>query len=227
MANRFNVATATDAAAAGCVVPPGMPAALLTEDRALSSMDKVKPDRLVADTSDPVVARIAAARGGDEGALEDLIRQYQNRVARFVVSKIGHQDDFEDVCQIIFVKMVLSLKELKNANVFEPWLFRIARNACTDHLRRRQWRRLFVPFAPEHESVPAADPGGVETGVRAFESALQTLPGAQRELIGLLRDKDWSYEELAQITKSTVPSVKARLFRARSRLRELLAGKES
>lgn len=83
---------------------------------------------------------IARARVDDQDAMEQIIRAYQGRVAAMVISIIGDDDDWEDVCQQIFVKMILGLRRLKATEMFEPWLFRIARNSSFDHLRRRHAR---------------------------------------------------------------------------------------
>ena len=64
--------------------------------------------------------------------------------------------------QMVFVKMVRALGRLKAPDQFESWLFRLARNTCIDHLRRQKLRRIFIPFAPEHENVPEPD-GSVDT----------------------------------------------------------------
>ena len=175
-------------------------------------------------TNEPAIGvrlHVDAARNGDEQALEKVIRYYQDRVARFIVSIVGRDADYEDLCQLTFVKMSLALPKLRSVDIFEGWLFRIARNVCMDHLRRLKWRRVFVPFTREHEQVADAEPEDPGQ-YRAFESALVQLPSDQRELIALLRERDWSYAQLAEITGSTVSAVGTRLFRARSNLRKLL-----
>jgi len=167
-------------------------------------------------------ALVLSAREGDRKALEELIRCNQERVARFVVSIVGRDADYEDLCQTVFVKMALGLPRLKTPETFDAWLFRIARNVCMDHLRRLGWRRMFVPFLREHEEVAARDDvGGYSIG--AFEDALKSLPPEQREIIGLMRDGEWSYRDLARITGSSVSAVAMRLFRARARLRKILS----
>lgn len=175
----------------------------------------------IAEPAGGIRSRVEAARRGDERALEEVIRTYQDRVARFIVSLVGRDADYEDLCQLTFVKMSLALPKLRSVDIFEGWLFRIARNVCMDHLRRLKWRRVFVPFTREHEEVPLEEPD--DPGLyRAFESALSRLPSDQRELIALLRERDWSYAQLAEITRSSVSAVGTRLFRARSNLRKLL-----
>ena len=191
--------------------------------RATRSASRTRNDLRLPDRADFALlrAQIEASREGYRRALEEVIRHYQDRVAGFIISIVGRESDYEDLCQTAFVKMAFALPKLRSPEIFEPWLFRIARNVCIDHLRRLRWRRIFVPFTREHEQVSVEEP---EDGTRttAFETALRQLPAEQRELIGLLRERDWSYEELAEITNSSVSAVGTRLFRARARLRKLL-----
>jgi RNA polymerase sigma-70 factor (ECF subfamily) len=172
-----------------------------------------------------IIERIAAARAGDEEALEQVIRHYQDRVAGYVIALIGRNGaDLDDLCQIVFLKMALALPRLKSIEVFEPWLFTIARNVCRDYGRRLKFRNLFVPLSRDHEMI-AAPPSPRESHYELgrLESALQALSAAQRELIVLLREREYSYEELARITRSSARAVAGRLFRARARLRKLLS----
>jgi RNA polymerase sigma-70 factor (ECF subfamily) len=176
------------------------------------------------DTAPPQWERILRAQAGDEPALEDLIREYQERVAGFVISRTSEVEQCEDLCQTIFVKMVLALPRLRSPETFEPWLFRIARNVCHDHLRRRRWRRkLFVPFERAHEAVASPAAGEPREGGSAVREAMRHLVPEQRRLVELSIEAPRSYEELARLADSSVPAVKSRLFRARERLRRLLS----
>ena len=169
-----------------------------------------------------VMEKIHAGCGGDRRALEALIRNYQNRVAKFVMSATGDAAHCEDLCQTIFVKMVIALPRLRERERFEPWLFKIALNVCRDHLRwRRGWRRLFVAGESTHETVAAPEPP-VEASGQNIEQALAQLPEQQRKLLQLQLESKASYEDLARLSKSSVSAVKSRLFRARENLREFL-----
>jgi RNA polymerase sigma-70 factor, ECF subfamily len=176
----------------------------------------------------PPVDLIVRARRGDDAALEQLIRGYQRRVGRMVVALIGDDADWPDLCQQIFVKMVHGLTHLKSVELFEPWLFRIVRNACYDHLRHRRSQRFLVRWEPWHNDVPADAPSAHrEAASVELANAIAQLPDDQRELITLLRDRQWSYESLARMTGDSLAAIKSRLFRARRRLRNLMAGAES
>jgi RNA polymerase sigma-70 factor, ECF subfamily len=172
--------------------------------------------------SEDVAELVVRAQDGVESAMEALVYRYQERIAGFVYSLVGRQDAVADLCHNVFVKMIVNIKRLRAAESFEPWLFQIARNVCFDHLRKERLRRIFVPFERKHEQV-AAEPERGDGRLEAFRRALAQLPARQRELIVLLEEKDFSYEELAQITRVSVSAVKSRLFRAREQLRRRLA----
>lgn len=172
--------------------------------------------------SEDLTTLVAQARIGAQDAMEQLVRLYQERVAGFIYSMVGGEELIADLCHNVFVKMIVNLKGLRAAESFEPWLFQIARNVCFDHLRRRRLRRIFVPLSREHEQV-AAQTEMPDSRLEIFRAALRELPPRQRELIVLMQERDFSYEELARITGSSLSSVKSRLFRAREQLRRRLA----
>jgi len=169
---------------------------------------------------------VARAADGERRAVEQLIMLYQQRVARFVIAQTGDAAHYEDLCQTIFVKMVLALPKLRAVDRFEPWLFKIARNVCRDHLRARQgWRKLFVSYDVEHEAVslPESPPDMSET----MQRGIDRLPEAQQALLRLSLEDRKSYEDMAQHMRSSVSSVKSRLHRARENLRALMLTEDS
>jgi RNA polymerase sigma-70 factor (ECF subfamily) len=178
----------------------------------------VSADPLPAET----VVLIERAGSGDRRATELLIGLYQQRVARFVIAETADTAHYEDLCQTVFVKMVLALPRLRAAERFEPWLFQIARNACRDHLRARSgWRRLFVPWAPSHDAADEPEPFA-HADSETLERRMAELPEAQQTILRLSLDGTRSYEDMAKLSGSSVSAVKSRLFRARENLRALL-----
>jgi RNA polymerase sigma factor (sigma-70 family) len=169
-----------------------------------------------------LAATVESARAGDQQAICALIELYQGRVARFVRSMLGDDNELEDVAQATFVKMMLGIERLQSVEIFESWLFKIARNCSLDHLRRRRWRWMFTSWEPRHGEVGAVSHEIEDGRLAQVERALTRLPVDQRELILLMRENDWSYGDLARITGASAASVKSRLFRARNRLRGLL-----
>lgn len=172
------------------------------------------------DSSSPtdLVDLVRRAQNGAESAQRDLILLYQHRVAGFVYAMIGRSDVVEDLTQQVFIKMVRAIGRLHAPAQFESWLFRLARNTCIDHLRRQKLRRIFTPFAPEHENVPEP-PGAVDTEeLDALRHALAQLRPQDRALLALVQEGR-SHAEIAGTLNSSVAAVKARLHRAREQLR--------
>jgi RNA polymerase sigma-70 factor (ECF subfamily) len=170
---------------------------------------------------DDLPSLVAHAQHDSSDAMQTLVARYQDRIAGFVYLLVGQDAELEDLCQTVFIKMIVGLKRLRALERFEPWLFQIARNVCFDHLRKLRLRRLFLPFESRHEQIAAVHESG--SRLEAFKRALTALPPRQRELILLLEDQEWSYEDLARITRSTVSAVKSRLFRARAELKRRMA----
>jgi RNA polymerase sigma-70 factor (ECF subfamily) len=163
--------------------------------------------------------RVRRAQRGDEAAMRELIVSYQRRVAGFAYAVTGRSDSVEDLAQMVFVKMVRSIRGLKAPEQFESWLFRLARNTCIDHLRRQKLRRIFTPFAPEHENLPEP-PGAVDSEeLDALRHALGQLRPKDRALLALVQEGR-SHGEIAATLRTSVAAVKARLHRAREQLRQ-------
>jgi RNA polymerase sigma-70 factor, ECF subfamily len=163
--------------------------------------------------------RVRRAQRGDEVAMRELIVSYQRRVAGFVYAITGRSDSVEDLAQMVFVKMARAVDRLKAPEQFESWLFRLARNTCIDHLRRQKLRRIFTPFAPEHENVPEPEGAVDSEELDALRHALDQLRPKDRALLALVQEGR-SHAEIASTFKTSVAAVKARLHRAREQLRQ-------
>lgn len=162
---------------------------------------------------------VRSAQGGAEGALEEIVFRYRDRIARFVRARLHSDDSIEDICHSVLLSVITGLAGLKDPESFEAWLFRIARNNCFESVRRDRLRRRFVPFEPKHERYMPA-PSKIDEKVEEFKTTIHKMPRSQKQLIMLLLENDWSYEELAGLTDTTVSSVRSRLFRAREFLRQ-------
>ena len=79
---------------------------------------------------------IERARSGDDAAFGQLVSVYRKRILGTISRLIGRPEDVEDVAQDVFLRLYFSLDQLRTAEVFEPWLYRLTVNACYDYLRR-------------------------------------------------------------------------------------------
>jgi RNA polymerase sigma factor (sigma-70 family) len=164
---------------------------------------------------------IAMARNGNPGAFETIVDRYQGRLLGFCRQMLGSTEDAEDVLQEVFVNAFRAMLADEREINLRPWLYRIARNRCLNHLRK--------PRADAQESmdmVPAVEASSTAERVHNREEFRQLLtdvgklPETQRSAL-LLREMDaLSYEEIAQAMDTSVPSVKSLLVRARISLAE-------
>jgi RNA polymerase sigma factor (sigma-70 family) len=164
---------------------------------------------------------IAMVRSGNPGAFETIVDRYQGRLLGFCRQMLGSTEDAEDVLQEVFVNAYKAMLRDEREINLRPWLYRIARNRCLNHLRK--------PTADAQESmdmVPAVEASSTAERVHNREEFRQLLvdvkklPETQRSAL-LLREMDaLSYEEIAAAMETTVPSVKSLLVRARISLAE-------
>lgn len=173
-------------------------------------------------------------RGGRTGALATLFEHHHARVYRFCLRIIGNRQTAEDLVQDVFMRMLKYRATFRDDLAFAPWMFRIARNACTDHLRRvAREGSPYGPGAASIEDLPAADDGAERADddrAELMRRALLSLPLERREVLVLSRYEFKSYEEIAHALGCSVGAVKVRAHRAIKQLREVyvqLAGEGS
>src|SRR3954453_11441089 len=83
---------------------------------------------------------IEKARGGDSAAFNQVVLAYRRRILGTISRLIGRPEDVEDVAQDVFIRLYYSLDQLRTAEVFEPWLYRLTVNAAYDYLRKQRRR---------------------------------------------------------------------------------------
>lgn len=167
----------------------------------------------------------ARARSGDAGAFPELVRRYQDRVYRFLLRLTRSPDDARDLTQDTFMRAYQHLASWKHNAAFRTWLFRIARNAAFDLLRRGK----VVEFVELDEDAPVEDSADgplaaveLRERYRMLEAALARLPTEQREILLLREIEELTYEEIAQVLELNPGTVKSRLARARAALIDMV-----
>src|SRR5688572_18381684 len=164
---------------------------------------------------------IALTRRGHNGAFEALVQRYQPRLLAFCRHMLSSQEDAEDVLQEVFAAAYNALLADERKINARPWLYRIARNRCLNHLRkpRAAGQDSMDVFERDNGTTTAETVHGREE-FRQIVSDVGQLPETQRTAL-LLREIDaLSYDQIAEAMDTTVPSVKSLLVRARVSLAE-------
>lgn len=173
---------------------------------------------------------LQASKTGDAGAFNRLVEHYQTSIYNVALRMVGDSAVAEDITQETFVSAYRALHTFSSGN-FRAWLFRIATNACRDHLRSAQVRRnvsLDGLVESPTFNVASEDESPEDYVVRRelsgfIQESLQTLPEDQRMVLVLVDIQAFSYDEAAQALKTPVGTVKSRLSRAREAMRAALS----
>jgi RNA polymerase sigma factor (sigma-70 family) len=164
---------------------------------------------------------VALIREGHEHAFDVLFDRYHSRLLAFCRNMLRSTEDAEDVLQEVFVKAhAAMLADERHINA-RPWLYRIARNRCLNHLRRPVADGVdTMDVLPSEHGVTTAERVQKREDFRCLVEDVGELPETQRTAL-LLRELDaLSYEEIATAMDTTVPAVKSLLVRARMSLAE-------
>jgi RNA polymerase sigma-70 factor (ECF subfamily) len=183
-------------------------------------------------SDEEVVNRV---RAGDLALYEILMRRYNQRLYRTVRAILREENEIEDILQETYLAAYRNLAEFEERSLFSTWLVRIAVNKALDHLRRRSKVVSLDPKAREGhltENValfnwnsPSEDPelrSARRELARLLEQAIDVLPALFRGVYVLREVEGMSTHETAECLGLELNTVKTRLHRARSLLREHL-----
>lgn len=183
--------------------------------------------------SDPALDDLVhRAQRGELPAFNAIVLRYQDHVFSLVLRMLTHREAAEDVTQEAFVSAWRHIDSFRGGS-FRSWLFTIAANRARDELRKGVRRPTTSLDAarddPDRADIDPPEPGPSPEGVAeqgemraAIEVALAALPPDWREVIVMSDIHGMDYAEIAAATGVALGTVKSRLSRARSRLREVI-----
>jgi len=168
------------------------------------------------------------AKRGDRSAFAELVDKYRDRIYAYLYRMVFDREDALDLAQETFFRVFRNLHNFQLGQPFKPWLYRIACNLAIDHLRKqRDAVSLDAPWNNEDDwflQIADNQPGPEEQHEQQelsqyLAQLVQQLPDSYRSVILLRHAQELSYQEIADILRVPVSTVKTRLFRAREALR--------
>ncbi len=192
------------------------------------AVDVPSPDA-VKDDDQRLIEECLAGR---REAFGELVLRYQDRLFHTLLYVTGAADQAHDVAQDAFVHAFTKLSTFRGESAFYSWLFRIAMNTAVSRKRRDRRMSASLDAAREnagHEPAdghPNAEPShSLEVSERQalVRSALAELSEDYRTVLVLKEMEDLRYEEIAEIVGCPIGTVRSRIHRARSELREKLS----
>lgn len=167
---------------------------------------------------------------GDNGALNILVSRHLKAIYNFVRKHIGDKKEAEDLSQEIFLKAWKNLKKFDRQKKFTVWLFKIARNSCIDHLRRKkisvfsslqkEGREIMGKIADSAES--ASEKAFRQDDKKETEKYLAGLSEDSRAVLLLYYGQEMTFQEIADLMGEPLDTVKSRHRRAILKLRETM-----
>jgi RNA polymerase sigma-70 factor, ECF subfamily len=170
-------------------------------------------------------------QGGDSTAFDEIVRRYKDPLVNFVYHFLGDKIDAEDVVQETFFRVYKKKHLYRNVAKFSTWIYTIAGNLAKTELRRRRRRRVFslsqMGYADKDYDIPdlfMAPDHIVDMGIKekAIHAEIDALPAKFREVVVMRDLQELSYEEISEILKIPIGTVKSRVNRGRLRLQKKL-----
>ena len=177
---------------------------------------------------------IGRCKSGELAAFDELVKRYEKRVFNCALRIAGNYNDAADVAQEAFIRAFHSIQTFRGDAKFATWIYRIVTNVYLDERKKSKAHRTIsldeaieldensvarqiVDDSPTPDEVAES-----KERSRALQRAISTLPDYQRVIVTLYHMQHRSYEEIAEILRLPIGTVKSRLNRARLALAEKL-----
>jgi len=182
---------------------------------------------------------VADLKAGSEPAFALLVAQYSHPVYSLIARSLRDPEAAADVTQDVFVKVFRNISSFHGDSSLRTWIYRIALHEASNQRRwwnrhRRQESELDAPLHNDEGEVFCMADALATSDASPFDraaseelrervvAALRTLPQAFREVVVLREIEGFGYEEIAEMLQLNIGTVKSRLTRGRSALREAL-----
>jgi len=176
---------------------------------------------------------VARHRYGDQRAFEEIYQRYATMVYNLCLRLSRNADQASDLSQEVFLRIFRHLGKFRGGSSLKTWIYRVTLNHCRSRLGRKRPLSLSLTGADGETVHEIPDPrrnpedrAMAESQGRLVEAALAMLPHRFREAVTLRDLEDLSYQEIAEILRVRIGTVRSRIARGRERLRVVLESGE-
>ena len=167
---------------------------------------------------------------GDVQAFNRLVMLYQTKIYNLALNYVKSQEEAKDLAQDIFVTVYRSLPKLREKEKFTSWLYQIAINHCRNRYKKLSRRGYFSNISLDDEESFLQIPGNEEpekslqrkNTINLIRATIDSMGDAEREIINLRDIQELAYDEISEILQIPLGTVKSKLNRARSSLKDRL-----
>jgi len=166
---------------------------------------------------------VRLAREGDERALRGLYDAHVDRVYRLAFRMCGDDDLARDATQAAFIRAFQRLDQFRGDAAFSTWMHRITTSVTLNEIRKSRRHSTRERSLDEGANQPVTGPGRLDPDVRdRLHRAVDALPDIYRTVFVMHDVEGYRHEDIAESLDVAVGTSKARLSRARSKLRDAL-----
>lgn len=161
--------------------------------------------------------------GRQEEAFNGIVDAYTERLYWHIRRFLCSHDDTNDLLQDVFIKIWTALSTFRGESRLYTWIYRIATNEVLNHLRKKRFRALLSLESSEAalEKIIDDDPHFNGTQLqRELHKAIQRLPEKQRIVFSLRYFDEMKYEEISEITGTSVGALKASYHHAYGKVKD-------
>lgn len=169
---------------------------------------------------------IIQIRNGNTNALRFLVDKHKNLVWHMVLRMVNQQEDAEDLCQDVFLRVFREIKKFRGDSKLSTWIASIAYNVCVDYIRKKGREKVFATddltplmrgkISPENTAGNMSR----EELKKMVHHVIAGMPVQYRTVITLYHLQECSYREIEEITGMPEGTVKSYISRAREIIRE-------
>ncbi len=169
---------------------------------------------------------ISAVLNGNQQAYAQIVQRHQTFVFSLVLRYIKSREDAEEVAQDVFVKAYKALADFKGASKFSTWLYTIVTTTCISFLRKKRLETHSLDNEKVFEIIENKDSGMTanqveqKSRIAMVNNAISLLNSDDAGIVTLFYKGEQTLDEIAKILGIEANTVKVRLHRARTRLKE-------
>ena len=166
-----------------------------------------------------------------QSQFEQVVREHQEFVFRTLARLTGRGEHVEDLAQEVFLRLYRGLENFRGDAKLTTWLYRITLNVAQDEWKRRKKEQWNTSFDDPDEGWADRIPGGEgdaeqimsrRQSMTAVNNALGDLSETERAIIVMFHQEECTYEQIAQVLKLPINTVRTHLHRGRQKLKQKL-----
>lgn len=161
---------------------------------------------------------LALVKKGDAQAYQQIVKKYMQTAYYIALGFVHNHQDALDLSQESFIKAFRKIKSFDAGRPFFPWFYRILKNLCIDHFKRIR-RRKEIPLEESYFLIQDREDKEMK---EAMWQGIEKLPFEQKEIIILRYFREYSYEEIAEITGKPIGTVMSSLYYAKKKLKDIV-----